>query len=440
VLAFATGCAKLRAMGPRPHLLVIIIGLALTFTALPGCTLQSSSAQTRQTRGRPLLVISVDGLDHRYLRDADKLGLKIPHLRRLMREGEWTDGVVGVFPTVTWPSHTSIISGVTPAAHGILGNRRPKEEGGDYYWDVELLKVPTLWHAARAAGRKTAAITWPVTVNAQIDFNLPEYFQRRNGGAMDLDSIAAKATPGLVDKISKAFPSFPQEWMDDRTRTLATIYLLKYEKPDLILLHLVDLDAEAHHNGPFTRQANALVERTDELIGEMLQAAPPEMIIAIVSDHGFERAERVVDVNAVLSKEGIAGRVIQTAGLLTTKDAAVAEWLRQPTNASKYGIGREVSRVELTKFAPHLADALAAFEPAAHHLFGASAKGEMFTRPNEAGVHGLWPLRNDYRASLIIWGKEIKSARKPEISMLDIATRLAALMGLDFQVGAAAKH
>lgn len=357
-----------------------------------------------------------------------------------MREGEWRDGVVGVFPTVTWPSHTSIITGVAPTAHGILGNRRPKEEGGDYYWDVELLKVQTLWHAAGAAGRKTAAITWPVTVNAAIDFNLPEYFQRRNGGAMDLESIAAKATPGLVEKISQAFPSFPQEWMDDRTRTLAAIYLLKYEKPDLILLHLVDLDAEAHHNGPFTRPANALVERTDELIGQMLQAAPPEMIVIIVSDHGFERADRVVDVNAALGQEGVSGRVNQTAGLLTTKDAAVAGWLRQATNASKYGIGREVPRAEVLKFTPHLADELAAFEPAAHHLFGASAKGEMFYRPTEAGVHGLWPLRNDYRAALIIWGKQIKPARGPEVSMLDIAPRLAALMGLDFPVGAAAKR
>lgn len=440
VLALAAGCAKLRAMrkGLRP--LLALIGLAMAFTALSGHAHHSLSAQTKPAGVRPLLVISVDGLDHRYLRAADKLGLKIPHLRRLMREGEWTDGVIGVFPTVTWPSHTSLITGVAPAAHGILGNRRPKEEGGDYYWDVALLKAPTLWHAARAAGRKTAAITWPVTVNAAIDFNLPEYFQRRNGGAMDLLSIEARATPGLVEKISRAFPSFPQEWLDDRTRTLATIYLLKYEKPALILLHLVDLDAEAHHNGPFTRQANALVERTDELIGELLQAAPPDMIVAIVSDHGFERADRVVDVNAALGKEGVTGRVNQAAGLLTTKDAAVADWLRQARNATKYGIGRELPRAELLRFAPHLADALAAFEPAAHHLFGAAAAGELFTRPAEAGVHGLWPLRNDYRAALIIWGREIKPARKPEISMLDIAPRLASLMGIDFQVGGAAKR
>jgi predicted AlkP superfamily pyrophosphatase or phosphodiesterase len=105
---------------------------------------------------------------------------------------------VGVVPTVTWPSHTTLITGVTPAEHGILGNRRPPNEGGEYYWDVSLLKVPALLDIARAAGLKSGAITWPVTVNAPVDYNLPEYFTKRNGGAIDLRGIESKATPGLV--------------------------------------------------------------------------------------------------------------------------------------------------------------------------------------------------------------------------------------------------
>ena len=102
---------------------------------------------------RPLLVLSVDGLDHRYLRDADKLGLKIPNLHRLMKEGQWAAGVVGVVPTVTWPSHTTLISGVTPAEHGILGNRRPKTEGGDYYWTA----VAPAQRRSRLVGSRTGS-------------------------------------------------------------------------------------------------------------------------------------------------------------------------------------------------------------------------------------------------------------------------------------------
>lgn len=379
---------------------------------------------------RSLLVLSVDGLDYRYLRDADKLGLKIPNLRKLMREGEVTEGIEGVYPTVTWSSHTTLITGVAPAEHGILGNRRPATEGGDYYWDVNLLKTKTLWHATQKAGLKSAAITWPVTVNAAIDFNLPEYFQRRNGGGMDLRSIESKATPGLVEKIARVFPSFGQEWMDDRTRTQATVYLLKHEKPKLILLHLVDHDAEAHHNGPFSREANAMIEYSDELIGQMLAAAPKDMVIALVSDHGFERADKVVDVNQILKQEGIAGTVEMKPGWLTTSDTRVAEWLRTASTNNKRGIGREIPRAELQRFAPELTKATAVFESAEHFLFGAAKAGEVFSEPAERGVHGLWPGRKDYASSFILWGKGIKPGRKPRASMLTIAPQLAKILGV----------
>lgn len=354
-----------------------------------------------------------------------------------MREGEVTDGIIGVFPTVTWPSHTTMITGVTPAGHGILGNRRPKAEGGDYYWDASLLKVKTLWHVAREAKLKTAAITWPVTVNAQIDFNLPEYFVRRNGGAMDLKSIEAKATPGLVAKISKAFPSFPQEWTNDRARALATIYLLKYERPDLILLHLVDLDAEAHETGPFSREANAILEYTDELLGQMIQAVPGEMVVAVVSDHGFERIDKVVNVNLLLAREKIAGSVTTHNGFLTTKEEGVAKFLRRAfVEHPEYGIGREIPNAEVAEFAPHLANAGSVFEPAPHHLFGPATEGDIFSRPRETGVHGLWPNRDNYLASMVLWGGPVRPARLPKASMLQTAQRFAQILGIPFGANA----
>src|SRR5262245_28268182 len=233
-------------------------------------------------------------MDQRYLSDADKLGLKIPNLRRLMREGQWSAGVIGVVPTVTWPSHTTMITGVDPTVHGILGNRRPATEGGDYYWTVDLLKTTTLLDAAHRAGLKTATITWPVTVGAASDFNLPEYFAKRRGGSMDLRTISSKANPqDLVDRITRMFPSFRQEWMDDRTRSLAVRYLLKAERPDFMLVHFVDLDSEAHDNAPFTPEALAILEYIDELIGSVVKDLPPNYALVVVSDHGFEKVDRL---------------------------------------------------------------------------------------------------------------------------------------------------
>jgi predicted AlkP superfamily pyrophosphatase or phosphodiesterase len=375
----------------------------------------------------PVLVLSIDGLDYRYLRDADRLGLKIPNLRRVFREGESAAGVVGVWPTVTWPSHTSMITGTRPDQHGIRGNRRPRSEGGDYYWSVSLLKGRTLWHATREAGLKSAAITWPVTGDADIDFNLPELFQKRAGGAMDMRTIEAGATPGLVDAISRMFPSFPREWMDDRARTLATIYLLKEKRPDLLLVHLVDHDAEAHERGPFSREANATMEYTDELLGMILAALPRDYVLALVSDHGFERIERIVNVPVLLSKAGVKGEVQVMGGVASSASEPAIAALRKLALDPASGVGREIPMEELRRHAPEIQGA--AFEPTPGHLFGSGTE-ELYSTPREPGVHGLWPERRDYRAVFVLWGRGIKASTQPEMSMLSIASRVARLLGV----------
>jgi hypothetical protein len=362
---------------------------------------------------QPLLVISVDGLDQRYLADADAMKLKIPNLRRLMREGQSSRGVVGVVPTITWPSHTTMITGVDPEQHGIRGNRRPAAEGGDYYWSAKLLKARTLLDAAREAGLKSATITWPVTVDAPVDYNLPEYFQRRRGGSMDLRSIGSKATPpDLVERIAGMFPSFAQEWMDDRTRTQAVVYLLKTVRPDLILLHLVDLDSEQHDNGPFTREASAMLEYTDELIGRMLEALPRGYAVAVVSDHGFERVEHEVTLTA----PGLRA----SGGTAVAETEAAAAFVR-----GKQGVGREVPKEEVARLAPQFAKAAAVFESAPGFWFTPNAT---FDKPHELGNHGHWPAR--YRAVFVLHGPGIKREALPEFSMKEIAGRLAGVIGV----------
>ena len=66
-----------------------------------------------------------------------------------------------------------------------------------------------------------------MTVEAKINWNLPEVYASRNGDSSDLDTVDRYGTPGLVAEITRTYPSFAQRWLDDRTRTLATIYLLK---------------------------------------------------------------------------------------------------------------------------------------------------------------------------------------------------------------------
>ncbi len=387
--------------------------LVLALFALAAC----ASAQPKR-----LLLLSIDGLDHRYLQDADRLGLRTPHLRKLFREAERAEGVIGVVPTVTWPSHTTLLTGVPPAVHGILGNRRPRAEGGDYYWDLSLLRVPSLWDAARAAGARTAAITWPVTVADKIDWNLPEFFRKRQGGAMDLASIAEKATTGLVEKIARAYPSFPQQWMDDRTRTLALLYLLRFEQPHFLAVHFVDFDAEQHETGPFSPASHAVLEYTDELLGHVLDALPPDMAIALVSDHGFAKVDKVVNLPAA----GATGKVEISPGWACARDETGAASL-----GTLPGVGRLIPLAEWQRFRPGAAPCVAVYEPAPGFLFG-NGSAELYTKPFETGVHGLWPGRPGYRSVYLFWRRGIRPRSLGEIDMLSIAGRLAAFLGWKF--------
>ena len=108
-----------------------------------------------------LLVISIDGLDARFLSDP-ALKVKAPNIRRLMREGA-SATVIGVAPSETWPSDVSLVTGVSPWQHGIVSN----DQTGP-------LKIPALWDVAAQSGLSVATIYWPVTANAGVAFDFPE--------------------------------------------------------------------------------------------------------------------------------------------------------------------------------------------------------------------------------------------------------------------------
>jgi hypothetical protein len=232
--------------------------------------------------------------------------------------------------------------------------------------------------------------------------------------------------PDLVERISREYPSFPQEWMDDRTRTVAAIYLLRHEHPDLLLIHLVDLDSEEHENAPFTREANAILERTDELIGNILAVLPHGSALAVVSDHGFERVDKMVNIKS------IAPNVTAGGGVVVATDAASADALRQLRADPQNGIGREIPAEEYSRFPSNLpAHPAAMFESAEHVMFGVRQSKELVSKPQEIGNHGHWPMR--YRSAFVLWGPSIPHEELPEFSIKEIAGRLASVIGVRIQ-------
>src|SRR5438445_13447773 len=112
------------------------------------------AAAAAQAPAPIVLMISIDGLRPDYVTGADKHGLKIPTLRRFVTEGAYAEGVQGVIPTVTYPSHTTLITGVWPAKHGILSNTvfEPLRTGPAHlYRYADDIRAPTLWDSAARA-------------------------------------------------------------------------------------------------------------------------------------------------------------------------------------------------------------------------------------------------------------------------------------------------
>ena len=292
---------------------------------------------------QPLVVlVSIDGLKPEAVLQADAHHLKLPNLRAMVRDGVYAEGVTGVLPTLTYPSHTTILTGVSPARHGIFSNTTfdpySKNQQG-WYWYAEDIRVPTLWDAAHAAGLRTANVYWPVSVGANIDDNLAQLW--RAGTADDLKLQRAVSTKGLVTELETQanipgapndatmdaapghYPGSEDETVaDDEVRARYAVELLHLHHPRFMTVYFTGLDTQQHKTGPFSPEADAVLERIDALVGQLRLAAESELphhaFLCIVSDHGFAAVQH--DVNLY--------KAFVDAHLITLESAshAVATW------------------------------------------------------------------------------------------------------------------
>jgi predicted AlkP superfamily pyrophosphatase or phosphodiesterase len=285
-------------------------------------------------KAEPVLLISIDGLQPADVFDADKRGINIPNLKRFVTEGSYASGMRGVLPTVTYPSHATLVTGVSPAKHGIISNTGfdPKQiNQTGWYWYASDYKVPTLWDATAKAGLKTANVHWPVTVGAtSIHFNLPQIW--RTGHEDDVKLMKVLATQGLVDRLESSLGIAYAQGIDesiegDENRARFAEALIKAEKPDFMTAYFTALDHEQHGKGPDTTEAHRILERIDKIVGMLVtaqMAAHPDTVIAVVSDNGFAKTDTEVNLF----------RAFIDAGLITIgADGKIKEWQASPWNA-----------------------------------------------------------------------------------------------------------
>ena len=428
--------------------------------------LLAGSRGLSSAEGPPRVVmISVDGMMSAYLLQADALGLRIPNMRRLMKEGAYAR-VTGVLPTVTYPSHTTLITGVPPWRHGIGNNRvfDPEERSNAaWHWYTSEIQVPTLVSAARARGLRTGAVSWPVSVGTFADFNMPEFYRTGSSHRTDLNLLEAVSTPGLVREVQKdrgrpfAYP------LTDVERTDAAVHIIKRHKPSLLLLHIFELDHEEHEFGPMTPEAKAALEHSDAHIGEVLAALDAasiraETLVAIVSDHGFLPVQKTIRPNTLLREAGLLevddnGKITRWQAVFQA--AGGTSLLRVHEKAP----GGVLDRVRAA-LAPRVADPASGIrdvlEPAAIKALGGidvplvlnaregfyfadAAVGDFLAPAASKGTHGFAPDREELQASLILSGPGVNSRGDLGlVPMTSIAPTLARILGLrlDPQAGA----
>lgn len=420
--------------------------LALTTVCITACAPKPA--------GAPVVLISVDGLKPEYVLDADRYGLKIPTLRRMVAEGTSASAVTGVLPTVTYPSHATMITGVAPATHGILNNSpfdplRRNQDG--WMWYAEDIRAETLWEAARKAGFVSSSVDWPVTVGAPIDFNIVQYWRATTDD--DHKLLRALSTPGLLDEGEKAVGRYPAGYIytveSDTRRSEFAAWLIGAKKPRVHTSYFSVLDEVQHAHGPFAPEVFATLEAIDGMIDRIARAAAaanPQSVVAVVSDHGFARYEQTVSVNVALQKAGLIdvdadGRVtgwraIMWSNAIMLKDPADAE-TRRAVQGVLDGLVADASSGVFRYFDNAEARKQGGFPDAAFVVgvrpgFTISGRvtGALVEAHAPAGTHGLLRELHEMDSAFFLSGAGVPRGTLGRIDMRDIAPTLARLGGL----------
>ena len=444
-----------RHRAPAPARILTLLIAAVFFAALPA--LAQGQQQT------PLLVmISVDGMRPDYVTGADAHGAKIPQLRRFMKEGSYADGVVGVVPKVTYPSHTTLVTGVWPAKHGILGNTTfdPLQKNSQgWYWYTEDIRVPTLWDAAAGAGRTTASVQWPVTVGAHITWNIPEFWRANTKD--DAKLLRAVSTAGLLIDADKEIGSYAggidSSIEADERRSRYAQWILEKKRPALLTLHLIALDHIEHDTGPFSPEAIAILERLDAAIGNVRQTAeqlaPGRAYVAVVSDHGFAKTDAQLNLfplfrQAKLFTTDDKGKISDWRAMPWVQSASAAIMLKDPADALTLkevrellakvaadpanGIDRILDADELHKRGGFpTASFFVSLQPG--WKMGGALDGPVLSKTKPGGTHGELPDLPDLRAAFFLVGPGVPQAHSfGIIDMRDVAPTVAHRIGLAF--------
>lgn len=446
--------------------LSLCLGLILVSTPIHSvdtATKETPDREAGEPRAEHVVLVSIDGLRPEFYLDRS---WPAPMIQQLARDGAAAERVEGVFPTVTYPSHTTLLTGVRPARHGVHYNS-PFDPAGtteDWYWNASSIHVPTLWDLCREAGLTSASIGWPVSVGAPVDWNLPEIWDPENP-ANFLRTTADASTPGLFDEIEREATgrlrletfTIYHHTRDDRAGDIAS-YLLETYRPNLLLLHILSTDEFQHQDGRDSDRVRRAVAVADRAVAQLWETAERTGMLqhttfVITGDHGHVDRHTELAPNVWLRQAGLLERndpakadgrkdwravfhVSGAAAFLHLKDPSDVEGLTlavetlESLDSSVGSLFRIVGRDELDHLgsAPDASFALA-LRPGVQ--VSDRADGPAVSAVSGA-THGYLPDAHPHvYTGLIASGAGIEPGRRAaELRLVDVGPLVAELLGL----------
>lgn len=265
-----------------------------------------------------LFVLSVDAMVHE---DVEYM-LKKPNFSKIMDKRAEVEKVCTIYPSITYPAHTSIFTGCRPGKHGIYNNtpiNTDKNGVSHWYLYSKSVQVEDLFAAAKRAGCSTAAVYWPITgQNPNIDHIIDEYFFYYQNEGVEEAFARLGADEAALQAVRENLHRLPTTRGGGELEITSTFdnflmgcacSLIRNQQPDVLLVHNCYLDTCRHRYGVFNKKVEECLDRMDEWLGEVLQAMVDAGIygdtnFVILSDHGQMDFTRRIKLNVLLERGG----------------------------------------------------------------------------------------------------------------------------------------
>ncbi len=446
---------------PRSSLTVFVLALV--------ALLSPRSASAAQASDRLVILISVDGFAHDYFDDPKA---SIPTIRKLAAAGARAKRMECSYPTVTWTNHTTLVTGVSPGRHGLIGNdyfdratlKKVPFIPDPLFNKDEIVKSPTVYDAAKAAGLKTAGVCWPASRGAStLDWTVPDVF--------DQEIFEKYSTPALLSEARAAGISYEKQmtWCkqgnegkpmrDFMYAQLASLILNKH-RPNLLMLHLVSVDSNEHSYGRNSPEAYWALNDSDNRVRDLVETVAAagltdKTTFVVTADHGFYNYTKTINPNALLRKEGLLQSLGSKLGraqayAMAEGGACFVYILDQANRANLISqLKPKLQALEgvtlVTDQAAVVGHKTAAEDSREPDLFLACKDGYSFTDSladtteintldTVKGAHGHLPTEPGLGASFIMSGAGVKPGVVLEaMKNVDVAPTIARLLGFEMQ-------